>query len=275
MRIAILSDIHGNSIALDAVLEDIKRRGGVDGYWLLGDYCAVGYDPVGVLERIQQLPSALIIRGNADSYILSRDLPPPTIEDAQQNPALIPHMAEVVGSFYWTRGMVESQGWISWLESLPCEQNITLPDETEVRLLHSSPQDEGGRGLNPALSDAEIADALNGLNADLLCVGHFHYPMSRQSGKTRIINPGSVSHSVTVNFYTGYALLTADKYKHDIQFIRVDYDRQAVIEATLKTGNPGAPYIVKGIQGRVHASWTKTWDGVAHVPLIIEGQKSE
>ena len=44
MRMAILSDIHGNPLALDAVLTDIQEQGGVDGYWVLGDLVALGYD---------------------------------------------------------------------------------------------------------------------------------------------------------------------------------------------------------------------------------------
>lgn len=63
MRIALISDIHGNSIALDAVLADIEARGGVDAYWLLGDFSAMGHDPVGVLERVTKLPNAVFTRG--------------------------------------------------------------------------------------------------------------------------------------------------------------------------------------------------------------------
>ena len=58
MRIALLSDIHGNPLALDAVLADIEAQGGVDTYWLLGDFSSLGYDPVGVLERVTKLPHA-------------------------------------------------------------------------------------------------------------------------------------------------------------------------------------------------------------------------
>ena len=46
MRLAILSDIHGNPLALDAVLADIQSQGEVDAYWVLGDFAALGYDPV-------------------------------------------------------------------------------------------------------------------------------------------------------------------------------------------------------------------------------------
>ena len=50
MRLAILSDIHGNPLALDAVLADIQSQGEVDAYWVLGDFAALGYDPVTPLE---------------------------------------------------------------------------------------------------------------------------------------------------------------------------------------------------------------------------------
>jgi len=62
MRLAVLADVHGNSIALDAVLEDIRSRGGVHGYLLLGDFAAIGPDPVGVVERITGLAGARFVQ---------------------------------------------------------------------------------------------------------------------------------------------------------------------------------------------------------------------
>jgi Icc-related predicted phosphoesterase len=57
MRLALLSDLHGNPIALDAVLDDIASRGSVDRFVVLGDLVAIGHDPVGVLERLVRLPA--------------------------------------------------------------------------------------------------------------------------------------------------------------------------------------------------------------------------
>ena len=75
MRIALLSDIHGNSIALDAVLTDIEQRGGVDEHWVLGDIVALGPDPVGVLERLTVLPADVFVRGNTDRYVVTGERP--------------------------------------------------------------------------------------------------------------------------------------------------------------------------------------------------------
>ena len=77
MRIALLSDIHGNPLALDAVLADIEAQGGVDTYWLLGDFSSLGYDPVGVLERVTKLPNAFFLRGNHDRYTVTGERPGP------------------------------------------------------------------------------------------------------------------------------------------------------------------------------------------------------
>ena len=66
MRIALLSDIHGNSVALDAVLRDVQAQGNADEYWILGDLVAIGPDPIGVLERLSELEEAFYVRGNTD-----------------------------------------------------------------------------------------------------------------------------------------------------------------------------------------------------------------
>ncbi len=74
MRLAILSDIHGNPLALDAVLADIQSQGKVDAYWVLGDFAALGYDPVTPLEKITALSHASFTRGNTDRYVVTGDL---------------------------------------------------------------------------------------------------------------------------------------------------------------------------------------------------------
>src|SRR2546429_2069559 len=104
MRIALLSDVHGNSIALDAVLADVDECGGVDEYWVLGDLVALGHDPVGVLERIASLPAVRVIRGNTDRYVVTGGRPPPAVHDAMTDPDLVPVVAEIAGSFAWTTG---------------------------------------------------------------------------------------------------------------------------------------------------------------------------
>lgn len=264
MRVAILADIHGNSAALDAVLADIERRGGVDAYWVLGDLCAIGGDPVRVLERLSLLPDALFIRGNADRFSTTTDLPGPTFEQVRQNPDLIPILSEVAASFAWTRGYLIGAGWDNWLRDLPMERRMKLPDGTRILLTHAAPGTDDGMGLNPTLTDDELREKLAGSTADLVLVGHFHYPMSRTLDGIHVVNPGSVSNPFAPDLRAAYAILNADENGHAFTFHRADYDRHAVIEAMNRIGYPGVNYVTRFLRGEVRASWMERWDGVSY-----------
>lgn len=269
MRIALIADIHGNPLALDAVLDDIEARGGVDGYWILGDLCAIGFDPAGVLERLAKLPDALFVRGNADRYVTSGELPDPSFEQVRAEPSLIPLLAEVTGSFNWTKGYVTGRGWFGWLAALPTEHRLTLPDGTRVLLTHASPTgDDEGTGLNPSLTDDHIRAEIAGCGADLICVGHFHLAMARQVDGVQMINPGAVSNNFAPDLRASYAMLEANANGYRVNFHRAFYDLEAAKEATLRSGNPGAGYILRFLRGEVRASWMQHWDGVSHHPTI-------
>lgn len=115
VRLAILADVHGSVIALDAVLGDVVAQGGADGFLVLGDHAALGPDPVGALERLTALPDARLVRGNTDRYATTGDRPPPTLADVRANPAPLPVLIDVARSFAWTQGVVTGAGWTGWL----------------------------------------------------------------------------------------------------------------------------------------------------------------
>src|SRR5215470_4767909 len=75
MRLAILSDIHGNLLALEAVLQDLEEAGGADKLWILGDLVAYGPRPAECLARIRDLKEAKVIAGNTDRYVFNGDRP--------------------------------------------------------------------------------------------------------------------------------------------------------------------------------------------------------
>ena len=104
MKLALLSDIHGNSIALDAVLADIRAQGGVDQYILIGDYVALGPDPAGVMALLDALPNIVYVRGNTDKYTAFEELPAPMVEDVKADLSKLPKLIEVARSFAYTRG---------------------------------------------------------------------------------------------------------------------------------------------------------------------------
>lgn len=272
MRIAILADIHGNSFALDAVLADIARQGSVDAYWVLGDISANGCDPAGVAERIAGLPNAVVISGNGDRYTVTEDRPRPTLEEAAANPALLPNLVEVAGSFGWVRGVLQGCGLFEWMRDLPSEVRLTLPDGTRVLLVHASPGSDSDPGLNPALTDAQIATLIAGAEADLICVGHFHMPMQRRVNGVHLLNPGSAGASFAPDLRASYAILTADSSGYSTAFHRVPFDIEAAIHAAMHSGSPGWRFAVRFLRGEIRAGWMDRWDGVAHLPPLAQPQ---
>lgn len=268
MRIAILADIHGNSLALEAVLKDIQARGGVDSYWVLGDLCAIGYDPVGVVEQVSQLPDVRVVKGNADRYATHLELPPPSLADAQQDPSKIVILMEVAANFSWTRGALDATGWTDWLKNLPHDHTLTLPDDTDVLLIHSQPDTDEGKGLNPSLTDVEVGSMLHQVDAGLICVGHFHMPMHRYWDNRQIVNPGSVSNSFYDHTRANYAILEASATDFKVCFYAVSYDQQAVRDRMYQTLNIGNDYNWKILTGDVSPSWLPHWDNVSHLPPI-------
>ncbi|MCC6453952.1 MAG: metallophosphoesterase family protein [Caldilineaceae bacterium] len=249
MKIALFSDIHGNSIALDAVLADIAAQGGVDAYWVLGDLVAIGHDPVGVLERLTQLPNVRFVRGNTDRYVFARDRPFPSLADAEADPSLLARLVEVAETFSWTQGALTTCGWLEWLAQLPLEIDEVLPDGTRLLGVHASPGRDDGDGIAPRMHDEEIGDRLQGCRARLICVGHTHQALNHFVGDWHVVNLGSLSNPLTQDRRASYVLLTADETGYQVEHRRIDYDRAAVIEALERQRHPGAAYIIRHLRG--------------------------
>ena len=255
MRIALLSDIHGNSIALNAVLADIEAQGGVDTFWILGDFSALGYDPVGVLERVTTLPNVFFLRGNHDRYTVTGERPGPTLEQAQANPKLVPLLLAMGTNLAWTQGHILASGWWNWFEQLPLELRLTLPDGTRLLGVHAAPGLDDGIGITPLLSDDELRGLLAPAGADLVIVGHTHVPLDRTIDHVRVFNLGSISNPMRPRVAASYAILEANESGHNLQLRYVDYDRQAAIGELQRVKHPTVDFLTKFIQGEITPPW--------------------
>ncbi|MBS0662912.1 MAG: metallophosphoesterase family protein [Verrucomicrobia bacterium] len=243
MKIALLSDIHGNTVALDAVLADVAQAGGVDGYWILGDLVALGPDPAGVLARLTALPHARFIRGNTDRYVSSGDRPPPTPAEVAANPALLARLVEVERTFTWTQGVLAATAWTNWLKELPLEITATLPDGTRFLGVHASPGRDDGDGFQPQAGDEALAELLHGCEADVICAGHTHLPMRRMIGRHTVIGLGAVSLSRTPDRLAHYVIMNATPTAHEFARRTVSYDLDKVIQQMEAQNHPGRRFI--------------------------------
>ena len=248
MKLGLISDVHGNRTALEAVVRDGGQQG-VEAWWVLGDLVAIGPEPVPTLELIAQLPGVRLVRGNTDRYVLTGDRPGPTAQEVATNQELLPLFTAVEGSFSWTRGAVAAHGWLGWLEDLAVEVRTLLPDGTRVLGVHASPGRDDGPGISPDRPDDELRHAVRGCDADVVCAGHTHLPTDRKVGDVRAVNLGSVSNPITDDLRASYVILHADRHGHRLEHRRVAYDHDEFLAILARAGHPGADFIASFQRG--------------------------
>ena len=245
-RIALLADVHGNTVALDAVLSAI---GTADEYWFLGDLVALGPDPVGVIERIESLPNARCIRGNTDRYVISMDRPRPTLEEALADPAVLEVWQEVHASFFWTQGAVTAARRLVWLEELPLEIRRVLPDGTRVLGVHASPGRDDGDGAHPSHTDEDLSARFGTSEADVVFVGHTHAIVDRVVDGVRVVNPGPVSNPIPGPDEARFAIVEAGPQGHSVELGSTGYDRAAVVDQLERVRHPSRGYLRRHFEG--------------------------
>lgn len=255
MRVAIFSDVHGNAIALDAVLADIEAAGGVDAYWFVGDAAALGFDPVGSVERIQALPDLTAVHGNTDRLTISDDPEADAafVKLAAEDPDAATRTFAIVRGFDWTRGAITSAGQFDWFQGLPLEARTELPDGTRVLLVHAAPGTDEGPGITDGQSDEELGALLDGTGADLMIVGHTHKPLDRTVNGTRVVNLGSVSNPATEDLRAMWTLLVADEAGYRLERRFVSYDISSVLSALEAVHHPVEAYIRSFFDGSKQA----------------------
>ncbi len=251
MRVAIFSDVHGNAIALDAVLADIATAGGVDAHWVVGDVTDMGADPAGCIARLQALPNLFIVHGNGDRAVVQSDAPALAARLPGLSPEDIPLELMYLEEAAWTRGAISAAGQFDWLAALPLEVRTVLPDGTRVLLVHASPGTDEGIGFRAGQSDAEVRQLLKGPGesaepkraaglpeADLVFVGHTHTPLDRTVDGVRLVNAGSVSNPVTEDPRAMWVLLDADEGGYRMERRFADYDRDAYLRQVTSLRHP-------------------------------------
>jgi putative phosphoesterase len=255
VRLALLSDVHGNLTALEAVLADAAAAGGVDGYWVVGDHAAIGPDPVAVLERMRNLPNVRFLRGNTDRYVVTGERPPPHPDDVRANPDQLRAFGEVQATFAWTAGALAATGWLDWLAALPLDERLTLPDGTRLLAVHAAPGTDDGQGVAPNATEQYLRELVRGAEADLIVVGHTHWPCDRAVDGVRVVNLGGVSNPLPPDLRASYAILSADAAGHRLEHRRAEYDHAAVISAVERVRHPAAEFIVRHQRGARRPPW--------------------
>jgi predicted phosphodiesterase len=235
MRYALLSDIHGNLPALEAVLADIGHRPGVNGVFHLGDL--VGYAPW-PNEVVATLRAAHVtgVAGNYDSTVAT-DYKHCGCRYEDPHQEALSHE-----SYAWTRAQVSTETK-RYLGALPFRIDLRpggghLPGAT-VALVHGTPS------LNTVYWTADRPESfslkmatLAGLKAgDTMAFGHTHIPWHREIDGLHFVNTGSVGRPKDGDWRAGYVLLDVSDAGVGVEMVRVAYDvaraADAILESTL------------------------------------------
>jgi len=214
MRIAILSDVHSNLPALEAVLADIAATG-VDERYALGDLVGYAPWPNEVLERLRAEALPIVMGNYDDGTAWDRD----ECGCAYTNP-----IEKALGdeSFAWTKAHTSIENK-AWLRTLAAEIRFDA-DGRRYLLVHGSP-----RRMNEYLyedkPDETFARIAAGANADVIVCGHTHRPYDKRIGAARFINVGSAGKPKDGDPRACWAQL--DTAADTVTFRRVEYDVEA------------------------------------------------
>lgn len=254
MRLALLSDIHGNLIALEAVLADLEAVGGADTVWVLGDLAAFGSRPTECVQRIMALREERgkdhfkIIGGNTDRYLVTGErFPMRPAKDEEKLDKMRATWRSMGTILQWN---VEQLGFAEYeyLGSiLKKELALKVQDYGWVIGFHAIPGDDEAF-LKADTPESEVLDMLLDREGSLAVYGHTHVQLDRTVGTWRIVNPGSIGSSVTHPGQAQWALLTFDNGSVSVDLRSVPFDIDSAIADLDVVGYPVPEWIVGALR---------------------------
>ncbi|WP_273324092.1 metallophosphoesterase family protein [Vallitalea guaymasensis] len=225
MRIAVISDIHGNSVAFDRVIDDINIQN-VEGVIFLGDLVSKGPDPKGVFDKLLKIKPMVWIKGNTDTWFdenLEKWQPKTVMEKYLYN-----NYNYILDSL--TDKDIES------IKKLPDKKNLMI-GKYNILCVHGSPR-KVDEDLLPEATEDELKEILDGVTEDIILSGHIHQPYVRKVFNKIIINPGTVGFC---NCYgdsrASYAIIEFEN-NVNVEFRKLDYDHQVAMGLAKEKGLP-------------------------------------
>ena len=234
-RIAVLSDIHGNLAALNAVSAEI-RRAKPDAVLIAGDLVLNGPDPNGCVDALRVLESegALIVSGNTDIAVGDFDYTAAFPQYADGVPDIVAAAVE------WAHDEL-GDDQLEWLRRLPAERRIRAADDTLILVVHASPGSQT-RGFDQALDANVVYERAAGTDARVICVGHTHVPEVRDLGFKIIVNAGSAGYVFDGDPTASWAMVDVVDGIVTAEIRRTPFDALAVANAISLRGLPGDVY---------------------------------
>ncbi len=233
-KLVVLSDVHGNVVALEAVRKAIKKEK-PDAILVAGDHVLNGPEPAATVDALQAMEAdgAIIIQGNTDVAVADFDFVAayPSMTDGV--PDAIRYGAE------WAHEALDDAR-LDWLRRLPSERRLRLED-TLVLLTHASPGSQTA-GFDKDLDASVTLERLSRTDARIICCGHTHLPDIRDFGWKQVVNDGSAGYVFDGDPTASWALITFDGETVSAEIRRTEFDVMTVSDAISSRGLPGDVY---------------------------------
>jgi putative phosphoesterase len=256
VKIAVISDVHANLQALQAVIKDAEERG-ADVFFNAGDSIGFGACPNEVVQLLCE-KNVLSIVGNYDLEVIGCKKTDAKGEKRRANKFAKKELSKACACY---------------LFSLPRELRLEIAGKKTL-VTHGSPE-----SIEEHIYHDTPVDRLNGLaadaKADLIIVGHSHEQFSTEANSACFVNPGSVGRPGDGNSQAAYAILSFNPFK--VELVRVDYDVEAAADALRKKGLPEsfAQMLLQGesLDTILVEDQTKKKNITENCPQIVEASK--
>lgn len=226
MKIAVMSDIHGNTLALDAVFEDIKEEN-CDKVFCLGDIAMAGAEPDKTIEKIKSLvgENFVVIQGNTDEMIAHfTEIPAITLSDDSM---------PMINALKSDMELLSDEQ-ILFLKGLDKQREIEIFGK-KILLVHGSPR-KNNEDISANLPLEKVEEIIKNTDSDIIFCGHTHIPCGYQTNtRQTVVNVGSVGRPLTQNTQSCYAILTIfEDGAFEVEHKFVQYDNLQAAELLRK-----------------------------------------
>jgi putative phosphoesterase len=200
-RIAVVSDVHGNILALEAVRKALKKEK-PDVVLVAGDLVMNGAEPGATVDGIREMEhdGAIVVQGNTDVAVADADYA-----------AAFPWMLEsgvpdaMRAAAVWAHDALDDDQ-LAWLRRLPAERRVRIGDDL-VLVTHASPGSQT-QGFDRGLDPSAVYERLSRTDARVICCGHTHVPEVREFGWKVVVNAGSAGYVFDGDPTASWALVT-------------------------------------------------------------------
>ena len=226
MKLGVITDIHNNSGALEAVLSELSAQE-CERILCGGDLIGIGPEPEATVQRMMHLPGCVAVRGNHEGYLLDG------MDEARMG-------REEYQYHLWEHARL-SQTSIDYLRSLPYALDLTV-EGVRIHLVHAprSARQGGYMPLTPHPTPEQLAQWFHAVDADVICYGHDHARCIAQAEGKWFVNAGSLGCPMHDGDLARAAILTVENGSAAVTPLDVRYDANAVVARIDQLNYPAA-----------------------------------